>query len=237
MNNIVLILISCVPVIILLKIIYDNDKIEKEPKWLLFLIFIGGCISFIVTKELTKIYSYYMPELLQITQETFDLMLISFAGIAIIEEVSKYIILNIFTWRSKYFNEVYDAVLYSVFISLGFCVIENIVYLMDGNIQTLILRSAFSVPAHTCFGILMGYNYGFSKYYSKNTIDGEQFYYRYAAFFFPVIFHGAYDYILSSNQENTLIIFLIYIFIMGSVCINFIIKLIKFKLTFKNRKY
>ena len=40
---------------------------------------------------------------------------------------------------------------------MGFAVVENFNYMMEyGDIMTLVSRSLLTVPAHACFGIMMG---------------------------------------------------------------------------------
>ena len=49
--NILLIILSLIPIYFILNIIYANDKVEKEPVKLLVLTFIGGVISLFLTTD------------------------------------------------------------------------------------------------------------------------------------------------------------------------------------------
>ncbi len=233
MQGIIFWLISLIPVALIVFVIYKLDLIEKENSKTLAVIFTGGCISYLVVKLMTMILTKFLPFILTYNYDEFSVMLIAFGAIAFIEEFSKYLVLNIFTWKNKKFNEVYDGVLFGVLISLGFAVVENRFYLLDADLSLLITRCIFSVPAHACFGIIMGYYYGYAKYYKSIDFNtGRYLYNKYCGFFIAMVLHGIYDYILSSTIENNVIIFLGFILFMLIFIIIKMWELIKYKLTF-----
>ena len=58
----------------------------------------------------------------------------SFFEAAIPEEVAKFVMLYLLVWKSKELNHHYDGIVYSVFVSLGFALIENILYVFQGGL-------------------------------------------------------------------------------------------------------
>ncbi|MBT8375286.1 MAG: PrsW family intramembrane metalloprotease, partial [Bacteroidia bacterium] len=84
-------------------------------------------------------------------------------------------------------------IMYSVMISLGFAATENILYVIDGGLETALLRSITAVPAHAVFGILMGYYVGKAKF-SKRRISMNL-----RGLMLAILFHGAYDFFLFIN--------------------------------------
>lgn len=233
MQGIIYWLISLIPVFLILLIIYKLDILEKEPKKTLIFLLIGGCSSYLVVKFITSLFEQFLPFITSYNYDEFSVMLIAFAAIAFIEEFSKYLILNIFTWKNKKFNEIYDGILYGVFISLGFAIVENYFYLIDADISTLITRCIFSVPAHACFGIIMGYYYGYAKYYKSTDFNsGRYLYNKYCGFFIAMVLHGIYDYILSSTFEYKVYIFLVFMLFMIIFIIFKIWELVKYKIKF-----
>ena len=233
MQGIIYWLISLIPGFLILFIVYKLDVIEKEPKLTLLFLLLSGCFSYLVVKYITYLFEDFSPFITNYDYDEFSVMLIAFAVIAFIEEFSKYLVLNIFTWKNKKFNEVYDGILYGVFISLGFAIVENYFYLIDSDVSTLITRCIFSVPAHACFGIIMGYYYGYAKYYKSIDFTwGRYLYNKYCGFFIAMILHGVYDYILSSTFEYKLYAFIAYMFFMVIFIMLKIWELVKYKIKF-----
>ena len=210
--NIVFILLSFIPIFLILYYIYINDKMEKEPFKLLTIVFIGGIISIFLTKFLANKYQNYIPFLIEENPnlESYKIFLISFGEIGLIEELSKFIILFILIWKNKNFNYIYDGIVYAVFISLGFAAIENIYYLWDGDFNTLLNRVIFTTPAHASFGIIMGYYYGYAKYYFHMKYQSNAIKSFYSGLFFVILYHGLFDYFLSFDNKYNRIIFVIF---------------------------
>lgn len=71
-----------------------------------------------------------------VTQTTMLQYFIKYTvGIALIEDFFKFLPAYIIGIRSKEFDEVYDAIVYTGFSALGFAVFENILYVLsDGGV-------------------------------------------------------------------------------------------------------
>jgi RsiW-degrading membrane proteinase PrsW (M82 family) len=91
-------------------------------------------------------------------------------------------------YPNKNFNEPFDGIVYSLTVSLGFAGLENILYVLDGGVETAVLRMFTAVPAHASFGVLMGYFLGKAKFEHKKG------HYAIYALAVATLFHGAYDY-------------------------------------------
>ncbi len=193
-----LLFISLAPVFVIAFYIYNRDRYEKEPLSLLIkALFIGVlCVLPILLIEglLTKVYRG--PE--GISEAGYTAFIV--AGLT--EEGIKFLVLFLFFWRNRNFNEKFDAIVYAVYIALGFAGIENILYVFQGGYSVGMLRALTAVPAHALFGIIMGYNFGLARFNEK---------YRglnlFAAFTLPFIAHGAYDFLLMSNIPVMLTVF------------------------------
>ena len=125
----VLLIASVFPVIIFLYIIYQKDH-EKEPLGLLIKCLLGACfstlLSFILSIPLGKLSGFFPGPLLSSFHS-------SFFEAAIPEEIAKFSVLYFFIWKSKELNHHYDGIVYSVFVSLGFALIENVLYVFQGG--------------------------------------------------------------------------------------------------------
>ena len=67
------------------------------------------------------------------------------------EELGKFIVLRSITWKNKHFNYSYDAIVYAVFVSLGFAALENITYVFGSGVGTAFLRMFTAVPTKSAF--------------------------------------------------------------------------------------
>ena len=158
MENVILIIISALPVILIGLYIYNKDR-DKEPLSMIIKTICGGIASCFIVLYLTNILSLFIPMLkASASSQTYmELIIHALVGVALIEELIKLLMLYNISYNDKNFNETYDMIIYSVFVSLGFALIENILYVLNKGITIGIIRALISVPAHTCNGIFMGY--------------------------------------------------------------------------------
>ncbi|MCA6378322.1 MAG: PrsW family intramembrane metalloprotease [Cytophagales bacterium] len=165
--------------------IYWKDKHEREPLGLLVKSFFFGVISTLITLLISWPISRLVPlDPTSVTQQAVHAFLL----VALIEEFSKFIFVRWVLYPNKNFNEPFDGIVYSLTVSLGFAGLENILYVMDGGMETAILRMFTAVPAHASFGVLMGYFLGKAKFEHKKA------HYAIYALGVATLFHGAYDY-------------------------------------------
>lgn len=228
MNWILIVLFSAIPVFIIMKLVYDMDDIEKEPIKMLALLFIGGVISWVLVKYTSNLLNGHVYELSAgspFLKQDWEFFLISFGMIAVVEELSKFLLLNVLCWRSKQFDYPYDGIVYAVFVSLGFAFTENLMYLNQYGLGVAFSRGIFSIPAHAIFGVLMGYYIGLAKSCKKRNMLRDCTKLRYYAFFIPLVFHGIYDYICNFTTKNIYYIFICYVVAMYVIAIIKIKKL------------
>lgn len=180
--------ISILPVLLLLLYIYKQDKYEKEPLKLLILAFFGGILSIGLDLILVSLINNYWYS------DTVFYSAFMEAGFP--EELSKFIILFLFFWWNKNFNEYMDGIVYATFVSLGFACIENILYVFGGGIGTGIMRAIISVPGHFLFGVLMGYFLSLAKF-----TPNKKLFYILLSIIVPGLVHGLFDWLLMITDE------------------------------------
>ena len=213
MNKITLLLLAILPVMLLLIFVYNKDK-EKEPLSLLLQLFILGMISCGLVLLLSNVYELFLPFMAKKVKEmdSFEVIIYSFICVALTEEFCKWLMLYIKGYNNREFDEVFDIIVYAVFVSLGFAFIENIVYIFSKlTLRTAILRALSSVPGHACDAIFMGYYLCLAKqcHYKKKYKDENK--YIALSILVPAILHGIYDYCLMSNMEMLGFVFLAFI--------------------------
>ena len=184
-----LLLIAIAPVFIILIYVYYRDKYEKEPVSLLIKGLIGGMVIVIPIIFAEEFISAHLP---LIFHEKIGIAFgNAFLVAALCEEAFKLLAVYILIWKNPNFNERFDGIVYAVFVSLGFALVENIMYVFSNGMGTGISRAFTAVPAHAMFGIMMGYYLGMARF-----IVAKRMPYLALAFFVPFFFHGLYDFIL-----------------------------------------
>lgn len=208
----VLTLLAVIPSVFLLIKVYQADKVEKEPAPLLFKLFIKGLESaFFAAVVEALLINFGLNTLVHLGliegEGSFLYHAIeAFLIVAVAEEGFKYYFLKQTTWTHPAFDYRFDAVVYAVFVSLGFATIENILYVWGSQIesgtglQLSVYRGVLSVPAHCVFAVAMGIHYGAAKYaQGHEQFDLEEAGLR-KAFLVPVLMHGFFDFALMMNQ-------------------------------------
>lgn len=204
-----LLILSLAPVFILLAYIYFRDKYEKEPIGLLLRgLLVGGIILFPV--------AFIERGLMSVAGNIAGISKAAYEGYLVAggtEEFFKFAMVYFFFWQNKNFNEKYDGIVYAVSVSLGFAAIENIFYVFEGSYQVGFLRSFTAVPAHTLFGVMMGYYLGLAKFKPERKKE-----FLLKALMIPWLFHGTYDFLVLSGQPILVLGFiplLIYMWVIG----------------------
>lgn len=195
-----LLLISVAPVFIILFYIYYRDKYEKEPIPLLAKGLGAGMIITVPVIFAEQMISSILPHIF--TRKIGFAFGDAFLVAALCEEAFKLLAIYILVWKNPNFNERFDGIVYAVFVSLGFALVENIIYVFSNGMGTGIARAFTAVPAHAMFGIMMGYYLGLAKF----SIKGRKLLFL-LAFFIPFLVHGIYDFILMVQITWVLILF------------------------------
>ncbi len=117
----------------------------------------------------------------------------AFLVAATTEESFKLLVVLLFLWRKPYFDEVMDGILYTAAASLGFAMLENVLY-SAGNLGVGLLRAFTAVPLHAVCSGIMGYFVGRGK-----MSKGSAFGWVALGLFFAVLIHGTYDWAVFSG--------------------------------------
>lgn len=214
--KILLLFISIIPVLLLGYYIYQKDR-EKEPKSLLLVLFSSGLLSAFLVITVNVLIAIFFPDFYLVTQyykfNFFELFILIFLEIALVEELSKWLMIRLIGYSSNAFDQQYDIIVYSVFVALGFAMIENIFYVLNGGFGLGIYRAVFSVPGHVAFGVFMGYYLGIAKQQEvKNKVK-----YRVSmlkSVLVPTLFHSLYNYLLMLENIFYLFLFLVFIIVL-----------------------
>lgn len=225
LNEILLIIAALLPAAVLCIYVFKKDRVEKEPIGLLVLLLVLGatlCYFAVIgeTIIINSIQAFFGDSIRVVdgiaveffNNSTYIAYNIAenFIGIAFVEEGLKFLVLYFVTRKNKNFNSLFDGLIYSVFVSLGFAALENVLYVTQYGWANAVMRALLSVPGHMFFAVLMGYYYSIWNLYKKaNALEisykangfispsaSEFTYKKYLvlSLLMPILAHGFYDF-------------------------------------------
>lgn len=206
-----LLYLSIIPCILLGIYIYHQDKVEKEPTNLLIRCLVGGVIAALIVLILSAWGVNYTMN----PSNQFSVFLYSFLFVGFVEEGFKFLMTYLITYRNQEFNYLYDSIVYTSFIALGFAIFENILYIMNTNSLIIaLIRGVATLPAHVFFAVFMGYYLGISKKARIEKDKKREYCHLLLALLVPTLLHGFFDYCLFTENPLGIILFCIFVFIL-----------------------
>lgn len=109
----------------------------------------------------------------------------AFFFVALVEEGLKYFFVRRFIFNRPEFDEVADGIVYSVCVSMGFAMVENLIYGFGEDYSVLIVRAFTAVPLHAAASGIMGYYIGRTKVFGGNYLR--------RGLLWAIVIHGIYD--------------------------------------------
>lgn len=165
-------------------IIIRKDRQPEPVKWLLAAVVLG-MLAGVAALVLGLVGLTDFP-----INNYASALLSAFVGAAIPEECLKFAALYMLARRCRYFDEMYDGIVYAVCIGMGFAGLENILYIAgeDQWIVVSVARALMAVPMHYFFAVIMG------AFFAMGWFDpGKRMRYMTIALLFPIAVHGLYD--------------------------------------------
>jgi len=130
----------------------------------------------------------------------------SFFVAGLVEESFKLLVLLSYPFQHKAFDEEMDGVIYGVSASIGFSVIENIlysfIYYAPSGLEIANARGIMCVPGHAAWGALLGY------YAARGKLRGRALAGTLSGLSVAVLLHGLYDFFLFLGNSMDLITYL-----------------------------
>lgn len=221
MRALLLLFVSILPVYLVGRYIYNKDR-DKEPVGLIVELFFCGVAAFVLTIFATIFLGMFFPSLLS---ENFDTDLLSlffrvFLGVALVEELSKWIFVYKVSFNHIEFDQVYDMMVYAAFVALGFACIENIFYVFEHGFRVGVIRGLLAVPGHACDGVFMGYYLSMAKLCEVRDDKESKSNSIFMSILIPVLLHGFYDYCLFAQRFLFIGMFVIFIIIIYIIVVR-----------------
>ncbi len=205
---IILLAAAVLPAAFLLYRVYKMDTIEKEPWAILRKLLLWGALSGIPAALVESLLTGVFQNLLQEGTLLYNFVF-GFVVAALVEESFKFFFLYKFTFKSPHFNYRFDGVVYAVFVSMGFAILENILYVFQGGLGVALSRALLALPLHAACGVYMGIAYGQQKVNSlyKPASFGAV---ARACLPVPILIHGFYD-ACAFSAENWPVFLLVFV--------------------------
>ena len=168
------------PGLLWLWLIYRGNKNRPEPKGHVIRTFIFGAIATIPVSiiETVLVLPYlfaHLQDLQSYAISGFNNMSLaqtaymSFIVAGFTEELSKFLVVRTTIYKSPYYDEPIDGLVYSSAAALGFASLENVGYLLSYGWQTALIRAPITTLAHVTFSALWGYPLALKKLKKKNS--------------------------------------------------------------------
>lgn len=153
-------LFALVPAILLVVFVLYTDRKSKEPAKNIILCLLSGFLTIALAQYLENLVMPYFSNNIVLTYIW-----------AFLEEVSKAAIFFLFVFDNKYYDDIYDGLVYMALIALSFAGLENIMYAFSestvaSSISLALMRDFTTIPLHVICGIVIGYFLSLS-YFSK----------------------------------------------------------------------
>jgi len=138
-----------------------QDKIRPEPLRLIALTFLLGCASTIPAGRGN--YLFGADSLLEGSPNFVSVVTAMTLVVGPVEELCKSGAVRLGPYRSLYFDELVDGLVYASAASLGFASLENLFYVWQYGPAVMLLRAPLSTVGHLVFASNWGYALG--QYY------------------------------------------------------------------------
>ena len=208
---IILIAAAVLPAAFLLYQVYKMDTIEKEPWSILRKLRLWGALSGIPAALVESLLTGVLQNVLEEGTLLYNFAA-GFIVAALVEEGFKFFFLYKFTFKSPDFNYRFDGVVYAVFVSMGFAILENVLYVFQGGLGVAVSRALLALPLHAACGVYMGIAYGQQKVRSLYQTPSFGSVAR-ACLPVPILIHGFYDFCAFSveNWPVFIAVFLVFV--------------------------
>ena len=208
---IILLAAAVLPAAFLLYRVYKMDTIEKEPWSILRKLLLWGALSGIPAALVESLLTGVVQNLLQEGTLLYNFVF-GFIVAALVEESFKFFFLYKFTFKSPAFNYRFDGVVYAVFVSMGFAILENVLYVFQGGLGVALSRALLALPLHAACGVYMGIAYGQQKVNSlyKSASFGSV---ARACLPVPILIHGFYDSCAFSAEKYPIFLLVFVVFV------------------------
>lgn len=156
--------LAIVPAVVWLAFFYRRDRLEPEPRTMVFGEFIlGGLVA-------TAVGIPLVDQVFDVSSWLFASPLVHLVGgilvVGVVQEGLKYLTVRLSVYGSREFDERTDGIIYGTAVGLGFATALNVAFVVDSggvDLGTGAIRIVLTSLAHASFGGVIGYFLGRQK--------------------------------------------------------------------------
>ncbi len=201
------IVVGLIPIALLCGFVYLRDRARPEKPLHLLITFVLGILfaapAYLIESQIDATAWDEQVEFVPYT-------LYVFIGIALVEELCKYLPVLVYPYRQAFFDEPLDGIVYCVFAAMGFATFETVVYAPLLDWQGVLTRVFLSVPAHAAFAMLAGYFLGRAR---GPFATGRRGRYILLGLLWAVVAHGLYDWFIFNPYAEWMMLLAIVVLI------------------------
>ena len=219
MNLALSILAAVIPVAAICLFVYLKDSVRPEkPRHLLFTFLLGAAFAY----PAHLIDSYVGSQGYAGATEWLTYTIYIVLGVAVVNEVIKYIPVLIYPFQKAFFDEPLDGIVYCVFAAMGFALVKLLIFAPVLDWEAMWGKATLSVPAHGAFAMLTGYYLG----RARNKTGALRRRFILSGLWWAIIAHAAYEWMLFNPYAEWLKV--------ASVAILLVCWLVALRLTAKH---
>ena len=240
----VVLLTTILPSVLMLSLILYSDRKSREPLPMILICILSGaftiCFSLVIDKlivTLNIVNASMFPS--QNSYSVYRIMVL--AGV---EEYAKLLVLHLFLYKNKAYDDIYDGFVYSSIIALSFSLIETVMYVFReqtfADMTSLaILRNFTSIPLHIVCGVAMGYFISLQKF---SKTKGRKLLNLLGSLFVPTLIHTIYNVFFSiilmdASSFVTLLVVILFVLSIYFIGVMFILRTNSLNNIFINNGY
>jgi RsiW-degrading membrane proteinase PrsW (M82 family)/DNA-directed RNA polymerase subunit RPC12/RpoP len=206
LGTLVTLALAFAPGIIWMWFIYRWDRHQPEPRWLIVRSFLWGMflvIPIAIIEFLLILGSLGSGGLSQLENANLSIGNIayeSFIVAGLTEELGKFLIVRLFIYKSPYFDDSTDGIIYASAVALGFATLENVGYTLTYGWEIILIRGPISTFAHVLFSVIWGYPLALKKIGYPNANR-----YIWLGLIGAMAAHGFFDFLLFTQTWYALL--------------------------------
>ena len=158
MNFLGLLLVSFTPGLFWLWFFLRHDTHRPAPRRLVAITFFLGCLATIPAGIVNTTLGPANLNDPNITLGTIAVSMLLVTGP--FEELFKFLAVRLYAYRSLYFDEPIDGLVYGAAAALGFASLENLTYVLSYGPEVMLVRAPISTLAHLSLSSIWGYALG-----------------------------------------------------------------------------
>lgn len=201
-NNLIYLIFTFLPALIYSIVVYLTSP-QYTIKWRTASLFFSmGLLSTLLVNAVHFAFPNWDSPISNVIMISF--LITAFLKVGFLEEVCKFSMFKLTEWykHHKFKSHHPSAIMfYSMSVSCGFAVSENILYAQIYGGQVLFIRSFSSVLIHMMCGLMMGYFIALGRIGDINSSKFKKFVYSFTGILVASFYHGLYDYNIYMYQS------------------------------------